>query len=146
MCIEFHKKINTLLVHNTFCKEEDIIASKYKFINWCFCPGANLFIENKLPDYSLFLAQNAKVCLGTDSLSSNWQLSILEEIKTLSKYCSYLDFDTLISWATLNGAEALGMSDTLGSFEPGKTPGILLLENLSEDKKIKAETTVSRIC
>jgi hypothetical protein len=37
------------------------------------------------------------------------------------------------------------MSNTLGSFEPGKTPGILLLENLSEDKKIKAETTVSRI-
>jgi cytosine/adenosine deaminase-related metal-dependent hydrolase len=84
--------------------------------------------------------------LGTDSLSSNWQLSILEEIKTLSKYCSYLDFDTLISWATLNGAEALGMSDTLGSFDKGKTPGILLLQNLSEDKKIKAETTVSRIC
>jgi hypothetical protein len=38
------------------------------------------------------------------------------------------------------------MSDTLGSFDKGKTPGILLLQNLSEDKKIKAETTVSRIC
>ena len=71
---------------------------------------------------------------------------INNEIKTLSKYCSYLDFDTLISWATLNGAEALGMSDTLGSFDKGKMPGILLLQNLSEDKKIKAETTVSRIC
>jgi cytosine/adenosine deaminase-related metal-dependent hydrolase len=93
----------------------------------------------------LFLAQKAKVCLGTDSLSSNWQLSILEEMKTLSKYCAYLDFETILTWATLNGAEALGMSDVLGSFDKGKAPGILLLENLSEDKKIIAETKVSRI-
>ena len=138
----------TLFIHNTKTLASEIQAAENwseNTIFWVSCPNANLFIENKLPDYSLFLEQNAKVCLGTDSLSSNWQLSILEEIKTLSKYCSYLDFDTLISWATLNGAEALGMSNTLGSFEPGKTPGILLLENLSEDKKIKAETTVSRI-
>ena len=35
---------------------------------------------------------------------------------------------TDLRWATLNGAEALGFNDTLGSFEVGKTPGVLCLE------------------
>jgi cytosine/adenosine deaminase-related metal-dependent hydrolase len=138
----------TLFIHNTKTLSSEIQAASHwskEDVYWVSCPNANLFIENQLPNYSLFLEQRAKVCLGTDSLSSNWQLSILEEIKTLSKYCSYLDFETLLSWATLNGAEALGMSDTLGSLTPGKKPGILLLENLSKDKKITPETNVSRV-
>jgi cytosine/adenosine deaminase-related metal-dependent hydrolase len=141
-------QLKSLFIHNTKTLATEIKAASdwsQNKVFWVSCPNANLYIENQLPNYSLFLAQKAKVCLGTDSLSSNWQLSILEEMKTLSKYCAYLDFETILTWATLNGAEALGMSDVLGSFDKGKAPGILLLENLSEDKKIIAETKVSRI-
>jgi cytosine/adenosine deaminase-related metal-dependent hydrolase len=140
--------LKTLFVHNTKTLAPEIRAAEkwsQAGVYWVSCPNANLFIENQLPNYRLFMEEQAKVCLGTDSLSSNWQLSILEEIKTLSKYCSYLDFDTLLLWATLNGAEALGMSDTLGSLSPGKTPGILLLENGSKDAQITPNTTVRRI-
>jgi cytosine/adenosine deaminase-related metal-dependent hydrolase len=45
--------------------------------------------------------------IGTDSLSSNWQLSILEEMKTIARYNSYIPFETLLQWATLNGAEGI---------------------------------------
>jgi imidazolonepropionase-like amidohydrolase len=68
--------------------------------------------------------------IGTDSLTSNWQLSILEEMKTISRYQSYVPFETLLGWATINGALALGMEETLGSLSVGKSPGIL---NLSFD-------------
>ncbi|HNY55373.1 MAG TPA: amidohydrolase family protein, partial [Chitinophagales bacterium] len=64
-----------------------------------------------------------------DSLTSNWQLNILEEMKTILKYQSYLDFETILQWATINGASALGFSDVLGSIEVGKTPGLVLIEN-----------------
>jgi cytosine/adenosine deaminase-related metal-dependent hydrolase len=47
----------------------------------------------------------------------------------------------LLQWATLNGAEALGLDDQLGSFEVGKRPGI----NLLSSEKITAETTVRRL-
>ena len=63
--------------------------------------------------------------IGTDSLTSNWQLSILEEIKTIRKYASYVSLDTLLEWATINGAKALGFDHKLGSIEVGKKPGLV---------------------
>lgn len=68
------------------------------------------------------------VVLGTDSLASNDCLSIWEEIKTLQHNCKGIALETLLKWATINGARALQMFDSLGSFEKGKRPGVLLIE------------------
>ena len=137
----------TLFVHNTLSTRTDIRAAQAwsPHCYWASCPNANLYIENRLPDYSAFLETNARVTLGTDSLTSNWQLSILEEMKTIARYQSYVPFGQLLRWATLNGAEALGFDDTLGSLEPGKTPGILLLEDLTEAGGLGAGTRVKRL-
>ena len=117
--------VTPLFVHNTMTSEEDICAAAQIFdeIYWATCPNANLYIENKLPDYKVFVDQGAKVCIGTDSLSSNWQLSIFEEMKTIKKYQSYLDDKEIIRWGTLHGAQALSYDD-LGYMEIGNTPGL----------------------
>jgi len=135
-----------LFVHNTTTTPEDLQAAQAwsQQTYWVTCPNANLYIENRLPNYRYFLDAEAKVCIGTDSLTSNWQLSVLEEMKTISKYQSYVPFSTLLSWATVNGAEALGYEADLGSLEPGKTPGLLLL-NLDAAGQLKSDTTVSRL-
>ena len=126
----FAQDRKTLFVHNTLSSADDIIQAKKvcKQVYWATCPNANLYIENRLPDYRHFLAQNAKVCIGTDSLTSNWQLDIFEEIKTIKKYKSYLLFETLVEWACKNGAEALGFDDQLGTIEKGKTPGLVFVD------------------
>lgn len=121
----------TLFVHNTLTSKADIEAA-HKWSNkvyWATCANANLYIENRLPDYQRFLDTNAKMTIGTDSLTSNWKLSVLDEMKTILKYKSYLSFETVLQWATLNGAEALGYEDQLGSIEIGKSPGINLIKN-----------------
>ncbi len=137
----------TLFVHNTLTRAEDIRAaqawSPHTF--WATCPNANLYIENRLPDYRNFIDTGARLTIGTDSLTSNWQLSVLEEMKTIARYQSYVPFETMLRWATLNGAQALGFEDTLGSFEAGKTPGVLLLQGLSGNGKPEAGTTVKRL-
>ena len=120
----------TLFVHNTLTTSEDIKAAQSWSENvfWATCPNANLYIENRLPNYRNFMDENAKLTIGTDSLTSNWQLSILEEMKTISKYQSYVSFETMLRWATLNGAEALGFEDELGSIEKGKKAGFEFVE------------------
>jgi cytosine/adenosine deaminase-related metal-dependent hydrolase len=116
-----------LLVHNTFAKKEDMTDHYY-----CTCPKANLYIENDLPDYSIFDAN--KLCVGTDSLASNDALSILEEIIVIQKNSNF-DMNTLLKIACKNGAEALGF-EQLGTFEKGKIPGINLIQYLDKIRVI----------
>lgn len=139
-------KHRSLFVHNTLTNAEDIKAAQEwgENVFWASCPNANLYIENKLPNYQTFIDCDAQVCLGTDSLTSNWQLSILEEMKTIQRYQSFVPFNTLLKWATLNGAKALGFDNELGSFEVGKKPGVNLL-NLDASFKLDASTQVSRL-
>ena len=116
-----------LFVHNTFAKNDKLDADYY-----CTCPKANLYIENSLPDYSLFDIN--KLCVGTDSLASNDSLSILEELFIIQENSDF-DMNSLLKIASKNGAEALGF-DQLGSFEKGKIPGINLISELSKVKII----------
>ena len=137
----------SIFVHNTLTTRADIEAAQAwsPHVYWATCPNANLYIENRLPNYSAFIDTQARVTIGTDSLTSNWQLSVLEEMKTIARYQSYVPFSTMLRWATLNGAQALGFEDTLGSFDVGKTPGILLISGVSPEWKLSATTSVRRV-
>lgn len=126
-----------LLVHNTFTNENDIdvVTSKHENLFWCLCPNANLYIENTLPDVNLFRKKNLKITLGTDSLASNHQLSIWEEIKTIQKYFPKIELNELLIWACKNGAEALQLHQ-FGTIEKGKRPGLNLINPKGEIEKI----------
>ncbi|MBS1598199.1 MAG: amidohydrolase family protein [Bacteroidetes bacterium] len=123
-----------LLVHNTFTKEEDIqFALNEKSeaeIFFCLCVNANQYIEQSLPPIELFRRQNCNIVLGTDSLASNHSLSILEEMKTIHQHFRSIPIAEVLQWATNNGAIALGIDNTVGSFSSDKTPGIVLIENM----------------
>jgi cytosine/adenosine deaminase-related metal-dependent hydrolase len=137
----------TLFVHNTLTVEEEIKAAHTwsNHVYWATCPNANLYIENNLPNYQAFINCNARMTIGTDSLTSNWHLSILEEMKTIAKFQSSVSFETMLRWATLNGAEALGFEDSLGSLEIGKKPGLNLLDFNPDLKPLDNAVTVQKI-
>ncbi len=128
---------NIILVHNSFINEEDILFLKketevFEKIYFCLCPNANLYIENVLPPIELLLKHQAKIVLGTDSLASNHSLNIYNEIKTVQENFPFIELETLLNWATITGAKALGMEDQLGSFEKGKKPGVVAIgENVA---------------
>lgn len=138
------KNVNTLLVHNTFSSKADVSYAKgeHQHLYWCLCPNANLYIENTLPDVELFKNEAVKITLGTDSLASNHQLSILAEMETLQRYKN-ISFEESLKWATLNGAEFLGIDSHYGSLTVGKRPGINLIQ-LGRDQKIE-KLNVKRI-
>lgn len=135
-----------LWVHNTLTSAEDVESARRwnPEVYWATCPNANLFIENKMPDYATLLNAGAKMTIGTDSLTSNWQLSVWEEIKTIQKYKSFIPLEMLLNWATMNGAEALGMEKELGSFDTGKSPGLV---NILPDEKgeVSGNSSIRRI-
>lgn len=135
-----------LLVHNSFMKEADMMQARSFSDNlfFCLCPNANRYIEDCLPDIPLFVKNKCQIVLGTDSLASNHQLSILEEMKTIKKNFPSITLSQMLPWATSNGARALGFEEKLGDFSRGKKPGIVLLENLANDELVET-TTIKRI-
>lgn len=144
------KTAHTLFIHNTCMNNEDVKSVQSRINNAFFvtCPNANLFIENRLPYYQTFIDVKANMAIGTDSLSSNWSLSILEEIKTILNYQSYVGLEEVLKWATSQGAKALKMHETFGSFTSGKFPGVNWIADVSIEKNIlnlKPNATVHKI-
>ncbi|MFT4544797.1 MAG: cytosine/adenosine deaminase-related metal-dependent hydrolase [Bacteroidia bacterium] len=129
---------NVLLIHNTETTAEEMnwANAQRNDLFWCTCPSANLYIENRLPNLAMWIENESKICVGTDSLASNHQLSILEELKLIERFHPEIPLASLMVFATLNGATALGMHNNLGSFEKGKAPGVVLIAN-SDLKNMK---------
>ncbi len=133
----FSDQHNLLLIHNTFTTEQDLLfaCNKYKRLHWVFCPGSNLYIEDRLPNVNIFIKHNCNVALGTDSYASNTDLSVLYEMQLLQQAYD-LDFELLLRWGTLGGAKALELEHKFGSITVGKTPGLVLLQNFDLEKLV----------
>ena len=134
----FKNAAASILVHNSFTSGDDISAVKKQMPNtfWCLCPNANQYIEQTMPPIELLRANGANIIVGTDSYASNWSLNILDELKIIQKHNPLIPLDEMLAWATINGAQALQMSKHLGSFEAGKKPGVVVIENVTGENNL----------
>jgi len=122
------------------------MVKERKDLFWCLCPNSNLYIEKKIPPLNLLLEEECEIVIGTDSLASNSNLSILEEIKTLQHNFPEIHLGELVKWATINGAKALGEESSFGKIEIGKKPGLLLLEDVDlQNMKLLPGSQVRRL-
>ncbi|WP_304963173.1 amidohydrolase family protein [uncultured Alistipes sp.] len=122
-----------ILVHACCVGEEEvrrILAHFTAPVYWCLCPRSNRYISRLEPPVALLRSLGARICLGTDSLASNRSLSLLDELRALGG----VPLRESLRWATLGGAEALGLDDALGTVAPGKRPGLNLLTGLDFER------------
>jgi len=74
------------------------------------------------------------VCLGTDGVASNDNLDLLQEVDMAAKLQSYkygpgiLKAKDMVSILTIEGAQALGLADKIGSLEIGKAADIIAVD------------------
>lgn len=144
---QFPEEGKTLFVHNTFSTENDVdlILHNLPQAFFCFCPLANLYIETRLPDFSLFKKCSSQLCIGTDSYASNRQLSVLEEIKAIQLQQPSISTSELLQWSTLNGAKFFNWDRELGSIEAGKKPGLNLISNLDASLQFTTQSMVEKL-
>ncbi len=147
----FTNQQSIILVHNTFTSQQDVdfviqqTNSNQQQAFYCICINANQYIEQKNPPIQLFYQNNCRLVIGTDSYASNHQLNMMDEIKSIvSATKNTIPLNKILQWATLNGAQALQLENKLGSFEKGKKPGIVLINNLTENN-ISPKSTAKRI-
>ena len=135
-----------LLVHECCLDQEGIDAAKavmnHPFV--AVCPLSNLFIHNALPPIDLMRRNALKICVGTDSLSSNDDLNIVDELYCLQRNFPEVPLGELLTWASRNGAEFLAKPE-FGILEPGRRPGLVLIDHLDADGRLTAASKSSRL-
>ena len=138
---------NVLLVHEVCLSEYGATIARriltHPFI--AVCPRSNQFIHNALPPIELMRRSGIPICVGTDSLSSNDSLDMVSELFCLQENFSEVSLGEMLGWACRNGAEFLGKSARLGTIEPGKRPGIVLIEGLSEEGRLTDASASRRL-
>ncbi len=116
-----------LLVHGNYLHDEEInLLAKHPQMTVVYCPRTHAFFEHaKHPVDRLQLA-GVRVALGTDSLASNPDLSIWEEVRWLLRHRQDLSPMDVLKMATLDGAQACG-EPRYGQLEPGSHARLLRL-------------------
>ncbi|MEL6250966.1 MAG: amidohydrolase family protein [Bacteroidota bacterium] len=121
-----------LFVHNTEMTEEELdqILDYFPRASFCLCPRSNFYIHNRYPDIKSFAKKTRRICLGTDSLASNYDLDVFEEAKCIHHLEPEIPLEKILGWLTYQGARALGAEKELGSFLVGSKPGMNLIQNI----------------
>lgn len=116
-----------ILVHLCHLTEDETAWLKdHRNFFPCVCLRSNLYVTKQAACLDRLWQSGCTVAFGTDSLASNESLSLQEEMKTAKRLFPSLPSAEILRMATLHGALALGMDKELGSFDPGKRPGVLL--------------------
>ena len=125
----------TILVHAVWVDEADIDTIAQSQAKVIHCPESNMKLASGVAPLPQMLAAGVKVGLGTDGCASNNNLDMFEEMDSAAKLHKVHQGDPALTsalqiaaMATVGGATALNMADTLGSLEPGKKADLITID------------------
>lgn len=118
-----------VLVHGCEATSDDVKSIDKHFTapaTWALCPESNRYISDAKPPVEMLRSMGSHIAIGTDSLASARELSMIENMRLLGD----IPLAEMLTWATKNGAEAMGLSSKIGTIEVGKSPGLVLVEDV----------------
>jgi cytosine/adenosine deaminase-related metal-dependent hydrolase len=115
---------HVLLAHGTFLDPMMPLGPNAIVV---YCPRTHRFFGHPPHPFREFLARGVRVAIGTDSLASNPDLDVLQEIRFLHREYPEVPAATLLHMATVAGAEALGWASETGSLTPGKSADLIVV-------------------
>lgn len=118
---------DTLCVHCVHVRKEAIQIMARQQVKICLCPGSNRFLGVGKAPVADFLAAGLLPALGTDSLTSNPEVSLWREMHILRQDHPALSGRNILAMATMGGARALGLEQDYGSLEPGHRAAVLAI-------------------
>ncbi len=119
-----NQRIPKLFVHGNYLAPNARIPRGSTIV---YCPRTHAAFGHAPHPFRRFLAGGVRVALGTDSLASNPDLSVLSEVRYLHQRYPDVPGEVLMRMATLAGAEALGWAGVTGSLEPGKSADLVVV-------------------
>jgi len=130
--IGFFDGAGVTTVHMVQVRPEEVHEIRAKNVGIVLCPRSNLFLQVGVPPLGDYRCLD-RLGLGTDGLSSNYNLDYFEELRFLHLLMSLsLGKDAAsksVYCATLGGAKSLYIEDKTGSIEKGKEADLIFLNS-----------------
>ena len=120
--------------HCVHVDEEDLEILKECQVSVITNPASNMKLGNGFAPVPDMLAKGINVCIGTDGAASNNSLNMFHEMNLLGlihkgvrQKADCVSAREIFRMATIGGAKALGMEQTIGSIEMGKKADLAIL-------------------
>jgi len=138
--IEYIDKIDyftnkTVAAHVIQANENELEILKRNDVGIAHNPQSNMKLAAGVAPIPKMLAMKLRVGLGTDGAASNNDLNLWEEMDTVAKLHKVFSGDPKVvsaeqafEMATMGGARALHLEETIGSLEEGKLADIVIVD------------------
>ena len=141
-----------LAVHLTEATDDEAALIARRGARMALCSGSIGIIDGIVPPAHAFRAASGLVALGSDQASGNNCNNIFNEMKLTALFnkIKYRDPTVMPAWevlrlATIEGAQAIGLGDEIGSLEPGKQADLILVDLTALNLSPVLETPVRNI-
>jgi cytosine/adenosine deaminase-related metal-dependent hydrolase len=119
----------SLVIHGNYldAEERSFLAANAGRMSLVYCPRTHAYFGHPPFPLAKLLAAGVRVALGTDSRASNPNLDLLSEMRHVAANGFGVDPLVILRMGTLNGAEALGRANEVGSITPGKLANLVAI-------------------
>jgi len=117
-----------LVIHGNYLDDEEraFLAGKSN-VSVVYCPRTHAHFRHEPHPWLDLRSRGVRVALGTDSRASNPDLSLWNELLFLRKRFPEVAPGELLEMGTRAGAEALGLSATIGTLSLGKCADVAVI-------------------
>lgn len=122
-----------VLAHVNFVDASDLELLSRGNASVVYCPRTHRYFCHAIHPWREMLERGINVCVGTDSCASSPNLNLVDELRLLHLSAQKLPVRQLWRLATINGARALQLDDSLGSLERGKLADFVVFPVQSDE-------------
>jgi 5-methylthioadenosine/S-adenosylhomocysteine deaminase len=122
----------TLAAHGIWVNDDDLAILKRRGVGVAHNPESNMKLASGAAPVTKYLAAGVALGLGTDGAASNNDLDMFEAMRQASFLAKHANRDptavsaqAALDLATIGGARALGMEQSIGSLETGKRADLI---------------------
>jgi cytosine/adenosine deaminase-related metal-dependent hydrolase len=130
-----------MLVHLNEVSENDLrlLAPSISNISIGHCPRSHKYFGHSRFPFEKLRDLGFNICLGTDSLASNCDLSLFAEMRALQELESAFSPEEILKMVTVNSARALHFADKIGQIRPGLLADMIAIPFNQSPKNVFTE-------
>ncbi len=124
-----------IAIHGVHLEPSDIELLSLHGGSVVHCPASNLKLASGVADVPAMLARGINIALGTDGAASNNRLDLFGEMrlasllaKATARDAAALPAARALAMATIGGARALALDESIGSLTPGKQADMIAVD------------------